>query len=267
MSCQLALSNSEMIKKLIGVLNPKHFNLVERTRAFSTTIFLQGGQPEINDIKKFIVENTEIVRENNLTPEIQLRLFTPNCWFWHARPELWPFSDPFWAIYWPGGQALTRYVLGNPLVSKGKKVLDLGSGCGASAIAAQLCGAAHVIANDIDPVAALATQINCELNGLDPLLCVTDNLIGSDSGGYDLILLGDMFYEEALAVSLRHWLDRCIQTQGTEVLIGDPGRAQFEDQRGRRRLQCLAQYELPLAVQQENYGLTCSSVWQYQPRL
>ncbi|XP_062317002.1 electron transfer flavoprotein beta subunit lysine methyltransferase isoform X2 [Osmerus eperlanus] len=265
MSCQLARSNSEMIKKLIGVLNPKHFNLVERTRAFSTTIFLQGCQSEINDIKKFIVENTEIVRENNLTPEIQLRLFTPNCWFWHARPELWPFSDPFWAIYWPGGQALTRYVLGNPLVSKGKKVLDLGSGCGASAIAAQLCGAAHVVANDIDP--AVATQINCELNGLDPLLCVTDNLIGSDSGGYDLILLGDMFYEEALAVSLRHWLDRCIQTQGTEVLIGDPGRAQFEDQRGRRRLQCLAQYELPLAVQQENYGLTCSSVWQYQPRL
>ena len=46
---------------------------------------------------------------------------------------------------------VSRYVLGNPLVSKGKKVLDLGSGCGAAAIAAQLCGAAHVVANDIDP--------------------------------------------------------------------------------------------------------------------
>lgn len=29
-------------------------------------------------------------------------------------------------------------------------VLDLGSGCGASAIAAKLCGATYVVANDID---------------------------------------------------------------------------------------------------------------------
>ena len=33
---------------------------------------------------------------------------------------------------------------------RGKTVLDLGSGCGASAIAAKLSGAAHVVANDID---------------------------------------------------------------------------------------------------------------------
>lgn len=32
----------------------------------------------------------------------------------------------------------------------GKRVLDVGSGCGASAIASKLSGAAHVIANDID---------------------------------------------------------------------------------------------------------------------
>lgn len=30
-------------------------------------------------------------------------------------------------------------------------MLDLGCGCGASAIAAKLGGAAHVVANDIDP--------------------------------------------------------------------------------------------------------------------
>lgn len=30
-------------------------------------------------------------------------------------------------------------------------MLDLGCGCGASAIAAKLSGAAHVVANDIDP--------------------------------------------------------------------------------------------------------------------
>lgn len=43
-----------------------------------------------------------------------------------------------------------RYLLDNPAVCRGRTVLDLGSGCGASAIAAAQCGAAHVVANDID---------------------------------------------------------------------------------------------------------------------
>lgn len=61
-----------------------------------------------NEIKRFIEENTEIVKGQSLTPEISLRLFTVKCRFWTERPEFWPFPDPFWAIYWPGGQALTR---------------------------------------------------------------------------------------------------------------------------------------------------------------
>ncbi|TRY90911.1 hypothetical protein DNTS_024687 [Danionella cerebrum] len=103
------------------------------------------------DIKRFIIDNTEIVNCESLTPEISLRLFTPRCRFWTERPELWPFPDPYWAIYWPGGQALARYLLNNPEVCAGGKVLDLGCGCGASAIAAKLSGASHVVANDIDP--------------------------------------------------------------------------------------------------------------------
>lgn len=39
----------------------------------------------------------------------------------------------------------------NPNVCQGRVVLDLGSGCGASCIAAKLCSAAYVVANDIDP--------------------------------------------------------------------------------------------------------------------
>lgn len=61
-----------------------------------------------HDIKQFITENTEIVKGQSLTPEISLRLFTVNCRFWTERAEFWPFPDPFWAVYWPGGQALSR---------------------------------------------------------------------------------------------------------------------------------------------------------------
>nr|XP_046250245.1 electron transfer flavoprotein beta subunit lysine methyltransferase [Scatophagus argus] len=218
-------------------------------------------------IRRFISENTEIGGEQSLTPEIKLRLFTPNCRFWRERPELWPFDDPYWAIYWPGGQALSRYLLDNPGVCRSKTVLDLGSGCGASAIAAKLCGAAHVVANDIDNVAAVATHMNCELNSLEPLLCLSNNMIGSQVKGFDMILLGDMFYDESLATSLHSWLDHCIKAHSTQVLIGDPGRAQFEEHGIRGHLRQLAQFELPEFVREENYGLTRSSVWCYCPEL
>ncbi|KAL2093290.1 hypothetical protein ACEWY4_010602 [Coilia grayii] len=217
------------------------------------------------DIKRFVIENTEIIRDKSLTPEIRLSLFTPNCRFWHARPDTWPFSDPYWAIYWPGGQALSRYLLNNREVSRGKKVLDLGSGCGATAIAAKLCNASQVVANDIDSVAAVAIQLNCELNNVEPIPCVTDNLIGCESENWDLILLGDMFYDEDLADSLHSWLQKCIKTHKTQVYIGDPGRAQFESHSIKRSMQQLAQYTLPESVREENYGLTSSTVWLYKP--
>ncbi|TNN68027.1 Electron transfer flavoprotein beta subunit lysine methyltransferase [Liparis tanakae] len=224
----------------------KAFGKTNGPRCLSTSC-----QPE--HIRTFISENTEVVGKQSLTPEIKLRLFTPTCRFWREKPELWPFEDPYWAIYWPGGQALSRYLLDNPAVCRGKKVLDLGSGCGASAIAATLC--------------AVATHMNCELNGLEPPVCLTHNMIGSPPKGFDLILLGDMFYDEALATSLHSWLDHCIHTHGTKVLIGDPGRAQFEEHCIRRLLLQLAQFELPECVREENYGLTCSSVWRYRPEL
>ncbi|CAJ1057144.1 electron transfer flavoprotein beta subunit lysine methyltransferase [Xyrichtys novacula] len=220
-----------------------------------------------DSIRRFISENTEIVGQQSLTPEFRLRLFTPSCKFWTQRPELWPYSDPYWAIYWPGGQALSRFLLDNPVVCRGRTVLDLGSGNGASAIAAALSGASHVVANDIDSVAAIATHMNSELNGLQPPVCLTANMIGSQLAAFDLILLGDMFYDESLATSLHSWLDHCIKSHGTEVLIGDPGRAQFEEHNIRRLLRPLAQFELPESVREENYGLTHSCVWRYTPEL
>ncbi|XP_033941334.1 electron transfer flavoprotein beta subunit lysine methyltransferase-like [Pseudochaenichthys georgianus] len=255
---------------MLGFLTPQTRNVkvfiqvfIPTTRHICSSVNCQSEEY----VRKFILENTEIAGQQSLTPQVKLRLFTPNCRFWRERPELWPFEDPYWAIYWPGGQALSRFLLDNPAVCQGKTVLDLGSGCGASAIAAKLSGAAHVVANDIDTVAAVATHMNCELNGLPPPVCLTNNMIGSQPEGFDLILLGDMFYDEALATSLHSWLDRCIKTHGTKVLIGDPGRAQFEEHSIRRLLHQLAEFELPKSVREENYGLTCSSVWCYRPEL
>lgn len=66
-------------------------------KLFSASLFTQ-----------VITENTVETR-NHLTPEISVRLITPSCKLWWSRYDKTVFpSDPFWAFYWPGGQALTR---------------------------------------------------------------------------------------------------------------------------------------------------------------
>ncbi|XP_068802322.1 electron transfer flavoprotein beta subunit lysine methyltransferase isoform X2 [Struthio camelus] len=170
-----------------------------------------AGRSVDPEVRAFLEENTEVTSSGNLTPEIRLRLLTPRCRFWHEKLDLWPYGDPFWAIYWPGGQALSRYILDNPCVVKGRSVLDLGSGCGATAIAAVMSGASQVLANDIDPIAGMAMILNCELNHLNPFPITIKNIINSEVGNWDLIFLGDMFYDEQLADDLHHWLRKCIR--------------------------------------------------------
>ncbi|XP_068134337.1 electron transfer flavoprotein beta subunit lysine methyltransferase [Hyperolius riggenbachi] len=215
-------------------------------------------------LESFILQHTE-VGTDHLTPELRLLLLTPRCSYWRLRPEHWPYSDPYWAIYWPGGQALARYLLDHPEIVQHKRVLDLGCGCGATAIAAQMGGASYVLANDIDPVAGTALALNCRLNGQEPLHFLSEDMIGGDECRWGLITLGDMFYEEQLADRLHPWLRRCTERYGTAVLIGDPGRGQFVDHPIQKWLQKLAEYSLPESSKQENFGLTSTAVWRYRP--
>ncbi|XP_021047193.1 electron transfer flavoprotein beta subunit lysine methyltransferase isoform X1 [Mus pahari] len=216
-------------------------------------------------MKAYLEENTEVTSSGSLTPEIQLRLLTPRCKFWWERADLWPYSDPYWAIYWPGGQALSRYLLDNPAVVRGKSVLDLGSGCGATAIAAKMSGASKILANDIDPIAGMAITLNCKLNGLNPFPILTKNILNTQQSKFDLIVLGDMFYDEDLADSLHLWLQNYFWTYGTRILIGDPGRPQFSGHSIRHQLYQLVEYTLPEPTQQDNNGLTTSAVWDFHP--
>ncbi|XP_042325169.1 electron transfer flavoprotein beta subunit lysine methyltransferase isoform X2 [Sceloporus undulatus] len=150
-------------------------------------------------------------------------------------------------------------------VVRRKKVLDLGSGCGATAIAAMMSGASQVVANDIDPVAAAAMVLNCELNNVNPFPVLTENLIGTELDSWDLIVLGDMFYSEQLADSLHQWLKKYAQAPGTQVLIGDPGRPHFVTHQIQKELHRVKEYVLPKATAKENNGSTSTVVWHYQP--
>jgi len=161
-------------------------------------------------------------------PEITLRLAVEVAPLWQKveRDLKLKLGPPYWAVAWAGGIALARHVLDHPDLVKGRRVLDFAAGSALCGIAAAKAGAAHVVANDIDPLAAVATSFNADLNGVTVEPNVA-NLMTQDSGfdraDYDVVLVGDIFYAPELAAHALTFLDGC-RAGGCDVLIGDPGR-------------------------------------------
>jgi len=158
---------------------------------------------------------------------------------------------PYWAFAWAGGQALARYVLDNPELVAGKRVLDFGAGSGVVALAAAKAGAASVLAADIDKFSVAAIQANALANGLT-VATTSDDLIGG-SEDFDIILVGDMCYERPLAERLMAWL----KSSAAEILLGDPGRAYFP----KEGLVRLAQYNVATTRELEDREIRETGVW------
>jgi predicted nicotinamide N-methyase len=161
-------------------------------------------------------------------PEIALRLAVEIAPLWQKveRDLKLTLGPPYWAVAWAGGLALARHVLDHPELVKGRRVLDFAAGSALAGIAAAKAGAAHVVANDIDPLATVATSFNADLNAVAIAPNVAD-LMAADSGfdpaDYDVVLVGDVFYAPELAAHALAFLDGC-RAGGCDVLIGDPGR-------------------------------------------
>ncbi|HEU5276700.1 MAG TPA: 50S ribosomal protein L11 methyltransferase [Xanthobacteraceae bacterium] len=154
-------------------------------------------------------------------------------------------GPPFWALAWPGGLALARHLFDHPGLVCGRRVLDLAAGSGLLAIAAAKCGARQAIANDIDPLAAVAITLNAEANGAAVAVRADDLLTEEsafDPSTVDVVLAGDAFYDHALAPRALAFLARC-HAAGCRVLIGDPGRADLPAE----RLTRLGSHAVPVA--------------------
>lgn len=134
---------------------------------------------------------------------------------------------------------LARYLLDRPDVVAGRPVLDLGAGSGVVGIAAAKAGATEVIAADVDPYAIAAIGLNATLNEVTVLPVLVDQAMG-EPPATDIVCVGDLFYEAALAERVTAFLDLCLE-QGIEVLIGDPWRAHLPHS----RLRLLAEYVVP----------------------
>jgi predicted nicotinamide N-methyase len=169
-------------------------------------------------------------------PELCLHKAGPTSALWRLAEMDEDFATPYWAYDWGGGLALARHILNLPEIVAGRAVLDLGAGSGIVGIAAAKSGAKQVIAADIDRYALAATDLNAAANGV-AISTVLDDLTAGSPPAVDVVLVGDLFYEQDLARRVTAFLGRCRQSD-VAVLIGDPWRAFLP----RTRLQLLAEY-------------------------
>lgn len=156
------------------------------------------------------------------------------------------YPPPFWAFAWVGGIGLARYILDNPDVVRGLKILDFASGCGVSAIAAASAGAAKVWFCDIDPYARHATQLNAQAN--DVKLHDWGRVdLEKPVKGVDIIFAGDVCYEHLMGYRVVAWLRLCVE-KGIKVIMADPGRAYVPKQ----DYKSLAQMTVPASLELED---------------
>jgi predicted nicotinamide N-methyase len=208
------------------------------------------------DPTAFIRQNLPVQPVPGL-PEIRLHKASPTSGLWRlAEQDEDGFGAPYWAHYWAGGLVLARYVLDNPSVVAGKRILDLGAGAGLVGIAAAKAGAREIVAAEVDPYAVAALRLNAMLNAVTISVLHGDATEG-EPPDLDMILVGDLFYEPDLARRVTAYLDRCLD-RGIRALVGDPWRAHLPVS----RLTELARYEV---TEGGSHGVGPSGVFAFAP--
>ncbi len=207
----------------------------------------------------FVAANTRL-QPVPLVPEISLHVADEAVDLWHRTEEelgAMGLPPPFWAFAWAGGQALARYVLDHPGTVAGRRVLDLGTGSGLVAIAAAKAGAACVAAADPDPWACSAANVNAVANAVE-IEIVDADLLDGRPGGFDTVLVGDLFYDREIAPRVAAFCVREIE-HGSLVLIGDPGRSYLP----KTGLAKLAEYGVPTTRALEDAEIKHTAVWRF----
>ncbi len=215
--------------------------------------------PGPSDWPAFIAANTRLLAPP-LVPEIRLHLAEESLPIWRrTEEELGEMNvpPPYWAFAWAGGQALARYILDNPGLVAGRRVLDLGSGSGLTAIAAMRAGAIATLAADIDRVSLAAVAINANANGVTVATTAEDLLASTPAAEWSVVLVGDLFYERSLAERVERFINRAAMG-GARVLIGDPGRSYFP----KGRFENVAEYRVPVTRELEDAEIKQTAVWQ-----
>jgi predicted nicotinamide N-methyase len=193
-----------------------------------------------------------------VVPEVRLLTATEPFGLWDRTGRDAP---PFWAFPWAGGQGLARYVLDHPETVAGRHVLDVASGSGLVAIAAAKAGARTVTAGDIDENALAAIALNAAANATPEVTPRRVDLAGpgtggTGTGGADIILAADVFYQRDLAALALRFL-QAARRGGSDVLVADPGRAFVPG----NSLTALLAYEIPVLTVLEDAPVKTVTVY------
>lgn len=205
----------------------------------------------------FIRDHT-VIGTPSLVPEITMHLATEVTPLWQMTEERLQeqgLPPPFWAFAWPGGQGMARYILENPSVVKGKRVLDFAAGGGIASIAAKKAGAKTVLAAEIDPLALAVLPMNAALSHVT-LSTVSDVDFKCRYPDVDMIIAGDVCYQQDMAATMMRWLV-LNREQGVEVYLADPGRA-YVPREG--LIEC-ARYIVPTSRDLEDQDTRHVTVW------
>jgi predicted nicotinamide N-methyase len=192
-----------------------------------------------------------------LVPEIRLRLAADVVGLWAATEALLGGgvrSPPFWAVAWPGGVGLARWLLDHPEVVAGRSVLDFGAGSGVAAIAAAKAGARAQVA-EIDPLACAACEVNAEENGVAVEVYPGDPLAG---GAWDVVVAGDVCYERPVAARILGWMRGL---RDTTVILADAGRA-FRPRDG---VVEVGRFRIPVDRDVEGVDVREAVIWRLTP--
>jgi predicted nicotinamide N-methyase len=214
--------------------------------------------PTLDGRRAFILANTRLQAPPH-TPELRLHLADEVTPIWRLTEEALQeigLPPPFWAFAWAGGQALARYILDEPSVVTGRRVVDFASGSGLVAVAALKAGAHQVLAADIDPFCRAAIGLNAAINGVQADFTDVDLLDAPPPAWAEVILAGDICYEKPMAERVMAWLAAAHRT-GATVLIGDPGRTYFP----KTGLTKLAEYQVPTTRELEDFAVKKTCVW------
>src|SRR3990167_6407017 len=214
----------------------------------------------ITDRRAFITQNTRLQSPPH-APELVLHLADEITPIWKLTEEALSeigLPPPFWASAGAGGQAVARYVLDNPDVVAGKRVVDFASGSGMVAIAAMKAGAANALAADIDVFCEAAVGLNAAVNGVAVDFADADLMDAPAPDWAEVILAGDICYEKPLAERVIAWLTAA-KAAGKTVLIGDPGRTYFP----KTGLTLLAEYQVPTTRELEDMEVKRTRVWTF----
>lgn len=204
------------------------------------------------------------LRPATLVPSLLAPAAVDELPLWQAAEAAFggPLPAPFWAVAWPGAQALARAIADGIVDVKGRVVVDVGCGSGLAAIAAAKHGAARAIAVDVDPLAVQVALLSAADNGAAIEARAADPVLGEDDviEGADVVLAGDLVYNVDVGARLveraRSW-----RARGMDVVLADSGRPFFSADGA----PALARFDVAVPLAVEGVSVRTVTVYRHPP--